>query len=57
MCSQLRIDMILHQYICDNKIDLCILTETWLTHSDIDKVWIIVPHLTVGVLEWINHIG
>ena len=33
-------DMILHQYICDNKIDLCILTETWLTDSDTDKVWI-----------------
>ena len=33
-------DLILHQYICDNKIDLCILTETWLTDSDTDKVWI-----------------
>ena len=33
-------DLILHQYICDNKTDLCILTETWLTDSDTDKVWI-----------------
>ena len=33
-------DLILHQYICDNKIDLCILTETWLTDSDTDKIWI-----------------
>ena len=33
-------DMIIHQYVCDNKIDLCLLTETWLTDSDIDKVWI-----------------
>ena len=32
--------MISHQYICDNKTDLCILTETWLTDSDIDRVWI-----------------
>ena len=33
-------DLILHQYICYNKIDPCILTKTWLTDSDIDKVWI-----------------
>ena len=31
-------ELILHQYICDNKIDLCIFTETWLTDSDTDKV-------------------
>ena len=30
-------DLILYQYICDNKSDLCILTETWLTDSDIEK--------------------
>ena len=23
-------DLILHQHICDNEIDLCVLTETWL---------------------------
>ena len=33
-------DLILHQYICDNKIDLCILTETWLRDRDTDRVWI-----------------
>ena len=32
-------DLILHQDICENKTDLCILTETWLTDSDTDKVW------------------
>ena len=44
-------DMILHQYICDNKIDLCILTETWLTDSDIDKVWISCTSLNNGNLR------
>ena len=24
-------DLILHQHICDNEIDLCVLTETWLS--------------------------
>ena len=33
-------DLILHEYIYDNKIDLCILTETWLTDSDTGKIWI-----------------
>ena len=33
-------DLIIHQYICYNKIDLCALTEAWLTDSDTDKVWI-----------------
>ena len=33
-------DLILHQYICDNKIDLCILTEIWSTDRDTDKIWI-----------------
>ena len=32
-------DLILHHYICDNKIDLCILTETWLTDIHTDKIW------------------
>ena len=44
-------DMILHQYICDNKIDLCILTETWLRDSDIDKVWISCTSLNNGYLR------
>ena len=43
--------MILHQYICDNKIDLCILTETWLTDSDIDRVWISCTSLNNGSLR------
>ena len=35
MCNQVRIkDLIIHQYICDNKIDPC---------SDTDKVWISCP--------------
>ena len=33
-------DLILHLYICDIKIDLSILTETWLTDIDTDKIWI-----------------
>ena len=33
-------DPMLHRCICDNKVDLCTLTETWLTDSDTDKVWI-----------------
>ena len=32
-------DLILHHYICDNRMDLCILTEIWLTNSDTDKIW------------------
>ena len=44
-------DMILHQYICKNKIDLCILTETWLADSDIDKVWISCTSLNNGNLR------
>ena len=41
MCKSVKDkDLILHQYICDNTIDLCILTETWLTGSDTDKIWI-----------------
>ena len=31
--------MILYEYIWDNKIDLCLMTETWLTDSDTDKGW------------------
>ena len=32
-------DLILHQHICDNKIDLCVLTETWLSSKQNDKIW------------------
>ena len=50
-------DIILCQYICDNKIDLCILTESSLTDSNINKVWISCISLNNGILEWIYHIG
>ena len=43
--------MILHQYVCDSKIDLWLLTETWLTDSDIDKVWISCTSLNNGSLR------
>ena len=33
-------DLNLHHYICNNIIDLCMLTKTWLTNSDTDKIWI-----------------
>ena len=33
-------DLILHHYICYNKIDLCILTKIWEKDSDTDKIWI-----------------
>ena len=32
-------DMNLYEYIWDIKIDLCLMTETWLTDSDTDKGW------------------
>ena len=32
-------DLIPHHYICNNKIDLCILTDTWLTDSNTEKIW------------------
>ena len=44
-------DMILHQYVCGNKIDLCLLIETWLTDSDIDKVWRSCTSLNNGSLR------
>ena len=32
-------DLILHQHMCDNEIDLCVLTETWLSSKQNDKTW------------------
>ena len=32
-------DLILHQHICDNEIDLCVLTETWLSNKQNDNTW------------------
>ena len=38
-------DLILHQHICDNEIDLCVLTETWLSSKQNDKTWQSCPPL------------
>ena len=32
-------DLILHQHIGDNEIDLCVLTETWLGNKQNDNIW------------------
>ena len=32
-------DLFLHQHICDNGIDVCVLTETWLSSKPDDKMW------------------
>ena len=32
-------DLALHQHICENRIDLCVLTETWLSSKPDDKTW------------------
>ena len=32
-------DLILHQHICDNGIDLCVLTEMWLSSKQDDITW------------------
>ena len=32
-------DLILRNYIDTNKIDLCVMSETWLTSQDSDKIW------------------
>ena len=51
-------DLILHQYICYNKIYLCILTETWLTESDTDKIWIsCTSPNNNNVSDWIHQTG
>ena len=33
-------DAVLHQFILENDRDICCVTETWLSSSDIDQVWI-----------------
>ena len=33
-------DLIIHCQIVQNKIDILLLTETWLTSKEIDKIWI-----------------
>ena len=32
--------LILHQYLVENNIDLCVLTETWLRDTEADQVWL-----------------
>ena len=32
--------LILHQYLVENKIDLCILTKTWLRNTEADQAWL-----------------
>ena len=33
-------DQDLHQYLTENNIDICIVTETWLSDADADKLWL-----------------
>ena len=33
-------DELITEYLINNNIDACILTETWLTNSDYDKIWL-----------------
>ena len=33
-------DELITEYLISNNIDACILTETWLTNSDYDKIWL-----------------
>ena len=33
-------DELITEYLTSNNIDACILTETWLTNSDYDKIWL-----------------
>ena len=32
-------DPMLHQHLIEKGIDICIMTETWLGQTDIDKLW------------------
>ena len=32
-------DLMLHQHLIEKDIDICIVTETWLGQTDIDKIW------------------
>ena len=33
-------DELIAEYLISSNIDACILTETWLTNSDNDKIWL-----------------
>ena len=52
-------DLTLHHYICDSKMDLCVLTETWLIDSVNEKSWISCTSLNNGNLriDTSNRIG
>ena len=32
-------DLMLHQHLVEKEIDICVVTETWLGQTDIDKIW------------------
>ena len=32
-------DLLLHEYIKEDNIDICIVTETWIQNREEDKVW------------------
>ena len=32
-------DLMLHQHLVEKEIDICIITETWLGQTDINKIW------------------
>ena len=32
-------DLMLHHHLIEKEIDICIVTETWLGQTDIDKIW------------------
>ena len=33
-------DQDLHQYLTENNIDICTVTDTWLSNADVDKLWL-----------------
>ena len=32
-------DLMLYQHLVEKEIDICVVTETWLGQTDIDKIW------------------
>ena len=41
-------DMLLHNHLCDNDIDICITSETWLMDTRQDEAWIKMSTLENG---------
>ena len=33
-------ELLLHGQLLHHDVDICILTETWLSHSDLDRTWL-----------------